>query len=307
MSYYKDIKVAVVGDVMLDHYIFSRPIKVSTEAPVLIVRKQAIMNVLGGAANVAANIRKLGAQVIVVGVIGNDYFGKKLRDLVDELQIQSGLVVDKRPTTTKMRILAHSQQIVRLDTEVEANLKSHIRDSLIEKVKKFNPDVIVISDYLKGVISIELLDELKKLGKLIVSNLKPQNIFSCRNTDTTILNRHEAYQALKSIQNKNLDLSGLRGLLDVKYLIETKGSEGLTIYSSKDRIDNKAERVKVYDVCGAGDTVISVVALERFLGTDIEKIGLLANYGASTVVKQLGTHSIDKEDFFRFRKQLLKE
>lgn len=304
---YSRIKCVVVGDCMLDHYIFARPIKVSSEAPVLVCRKQAIMNILGGAANVAANVKKLGAEVLVVGVLGSDYFGKKLRDLIDELRIQSGLVVDKRPTTVKMRILAHSQQIVRLDTEVETGISSQVRDNLISKVDKFNPDVIIVSDYLKGVISPELLDGLRKLGKLIISNPKPQNIFAYRDTDTVVLNRHEAYQVLKILNNNSLDLNGLRNTLNIKYLVETKGEQGLTIYTDKNKIENGANKVKVYDVTGAGDTVLSIIGLERFLNTDMEKIGLLANKAASTVVSQLGTHMVDKNEFFRFRKMVIKE
>ena len=302
---YQKIKVAVIGDIAIDHYIFARAIKISSEAPVLVCRKQAIYNTLGCAGNVAANVRGLGAETLLVGVVGNDYFGKKIENIINELHIYSGLIIDKRPTTVKMRILANSQQITRLDTEVETKITAKVREDIIKRVKMFNPNVIIVSDYFKGVISAELLSELRKLGKIIIANPKPQNILCYRNIDVVTLNREEAKRALKTLKNSKLKLDDLRKFLNIKFLIETRGSEGLAIYADKDNTVNQAEQVKVCDVCGAGDSVISIIALEMFLGTVINKIGMLANFGASTVVKQLGTRVIDNKEFFRFREVLI--
>ena len=302
---YSKIKCTVVGDVGIDYFVYSRVIKVSAEAPILVVRKQAVCCVLGLAANVASNVKALGANVQIVGVQGSDYFGQKMLNLIGEQNIQNGLVGDKRPTTVKERILANSQQIVRLDTEVDVRITSQIRNSLLDKIREFNPDIILVSDYLKGVVSFELLEELRNMGKMIISNPKPKNILAFRDTDTISLNKEEAYRALKYLKNSKLGLEDLRKLLNIKYLIETRGQDGLIIYGEDGRISNPAEMVNVADVTGAGDTVIAIVALERFLGTSIQKIGMLANFGGASVVKQRGTHTVDREEFFRFRKTVL--
>lgn len=306
MSIYKNIKVSVVGDVGIDNFVYSRIIKVSDEAPVLVVRKSAINNITGLASNVASNIRALGAKVQLSGVRGNDYFGSKLESLVTECNIENNIIIDKRPTIVKSRYMAQNHQLLRVDTEIEKPIRSEISKKIVDGVKSYNPDIIVISDYAKGTITAALMDELKSLGKPIIANPKPQNIFLYDKIDTVQLNKKEADAVLRLTNESANNYVSILKRLKLNCLIITRGSEGIWIYTD-DRLEKiEAVAEKVVDPCGCGDTALSVIALERYFNTDIIKIGMLANEAAASVIKKLGTHVVDLDRLLQMRTNIIK-
>lgn len=300
MKKYKDLRVAVCGDVMLDYYVFSRPVRISNEAPVLVVKKSAVNYIPGGAGNVASNIASLGAKTMLGGVIGPDYFGSKLKHLLKEKGIRDALIIEKRPTTTKMRIICQNQQIVRLDTEIEASIRPEIAEKVLERFEEFKQeglDGIVISDYKKGLITMELISRLKTFGVPIIINGKPDNLFLYNDIDVLVFNKYECDKALSKLQNIHVkDKKELREFLKLKALIVTDSSNGLSICTKGGSVDIAPEKITAVDSVGAGDTVISVFSLEYLMSKDFISAAKLANKAASISVTKFGTYTIRPDD-----------
>ena len=298
-------RVLILGDIMLDRYIWGNVDRISPEAPVPIVRVDRESVNLGGAANVAAGVASLGAFAYLVGVVGKDSLAKSLVGILKESNLPSdGLVVDSsRPSTIKTRLVAHSQQIARIDRETSAEISDAIVDKILGKVKKAIPkiDGIIISDYGKGVITYNLLTALietaNKAGKFIAVDPKEVHFMNYRNVSVITPNHHEAgFISGKKIINEStlIDVgSNLMDLLNLESLLITRGEKGMTLFEKDRNITHIPAVAKtVYDVTGAGDTVIATLTVAKSAGASIKDAAVIANIAAGLAVAQFGTARI---------------
>src|SRR5690242_10035776 len=296
-----DRKIVVLGDVMLDEFVWGDVTRISPEAPVPVVdvRRESIH--LGGAANVLANLISLGARSVVVGVIGEDEPGKKLRDNLNSLGPRlDGLITDKsRPSTLKTRIIAHNQLVVRTDRERRNPVNYEIEDQIISRVKSelTNADALVVSDYDKGTITARVLSELlpfayERLPVLIDPKVRNFNFYKPATLVTP--NHHEALRIANSEDDSSNGLQEAAKLIQNRLkcdaVLITCGDRGMMLL---DR-DNQPSYVEtaareVYDVTGAGDTVIATLAAGLAAGATMIESAMLANQAAGIVVGKVGT------------------
>lgn len=296
------VRVLIVGDVMLDQYIIGAVSRVSPEAPVPVVEILKTTKVLGGAANVAANIASLGGTASIVGVVGDDAGAADLRIAFSSLGIATcGLVVAPgRPTSTKTRIVAGQQQICRIDHENRAPVDRDCETALMENVDRNigAADVCVVSDYDKGSLSREVtrhvINSALRLGKVVVVDPKVRDFRKYDGCTVLTPNIKEA-EAMSgdSIKSKS-DLfraarkvsSGLSGTA----LLITQGADGMTLFQKgHDPFHTPTKAKRVFDVTGAGDTVVSTLALALAAGLDLRTAVLIANTAAGIVVQKPGT------------------
>lgn len=306
---FSKVKVLVVGDVMLDRYWWGSMTRISPEAPVPIVNLEKESFVVGGAANVAANIKGLGATPYLVGIIGDDANGEVFKNSLEFLKISSKSIVKiaNRPTTTKTRIIAQHQQISRIDCESNQNLLPEEEEIVWQKCLDLinKVDVIIVSDYLKGLLSENLLMRLITTANLtdkkILVDPKGKNYQKYKNATLLTPNKKEAFEASGKTR---IDKAGewLLAKLCLESLLVTQGEEGMTIFEKKVKqpIQMAAMARHVYDVTGAGDTVIGVLATALATGADLRNAAKIANVAAGCVVEEVGTTIIDIE---RLRKE----
>jgi rfaE bifunctional protein kinase chain/domain len=293
-------KILVIGDLILDRYLWGEVERISPEAPVPVVDvKKETVN-LGGACNVAWNVSYLGAKADIVGVIGIDENGKMLKKMLEEKGITPILIEDpERPTTEKTRIIAVSQQLLRIDRESKERLSTKIKDFILEKIKNILPvyDAVIISDYGKGVIFKELVQTVVSLKKPVFVDPKPSNFKFYQNITIMTPNKKEAYECVKAEKTESLEEVGKQIMekLKLSQLLITLGSEGMALFEGEKIIKIPAKAKKVFDVTGAGDTVISVLTVSKVSGASWEEAATLANYAGGWVVGEIGTVAIDKE------------
>ena len=297
--------VLVVGDLILDHYIWGQVHRVSPEAPVPVVHVKSESLSLGGAANVFKNLISLGGKADLCGVIGTDESGRSfLKELGKFKRNRGGIVLDnERPTTRKSRIIAHNQQIVRYDVEEPGLLPSSIERKILRYVGSRLPEVtcLVISDYDKGVITPSLMTHLHSLAKkhrvpiVVDPKVKHFEYYS----DVTVItpNHVEAYQAAGLIHNRDHPIEEvgalLRKRLNCQAVLITRGEQGMSLFeNNQPHWQIPAMAKQVYDVTGAGDTVISTLALALSVGAPIREASVLANKAAGVVVGMLGTANL---------------
>ncbi|MBC8344944.1 MAG: D-glycero-beta-D-manno-heptose-7-phosphate kinase [Candidatus Marinimicrobia bacterium] len=295
-SGFAEKKVLVVGDLMLDTYLWGNAERISPEAPVPIVKVNKIEHNPGGAANVALNLASLGCQVSVIGLIGSDEEGKILTKILDQRNIVCTNLVesDNRPTTVKSRIIAHNQQVVRADREVVTDLSEISNKALAEAVKLNLDDVdaVVLEDYNKGVLNsfsiIDLIQMANKAGKPIYVDPKKDNFNLYKNVRLFKPNLVEFKNAYA--ENESLEVAGfkLKNELNTDILMITRGSEGVSLFNGSDyhHIPTKARHV--HDVSGAGDTVIAVFTLSDLCGATPEESVAVSNYAAGRVCEEVG-------------------
>jgi len=295
--------ILVIGDVMLDQFLYGKVERISPEAPVPVVMVDDDIYRLGGSANVANNLRSLGADVQLCGVIGNDNGGEKIISICDDLGIGSeGLIYSrKRKTTIKTRIIAHHQQVVRFDRENSNKFHKKLFDRLIQRVEEFLPGIgaVIISDYGKGLIGKPLLDYFRKLKRkdqiLISIDPKVGNFSYYKGMSLMTPNHHEAGQMLgRKIENNDIAVEKaakqLLRKLALDSIVVTRGEEGMTLVSKEEGAFHIPTRAKqVFDVTGAGDTVIAVLTLALCCGANLYEAAEVANYAAGVVVGKLGT------------------
>ncbi len=301
-------KILVVGDVMLDEYLWGNVRRISPEAPVPVVNviKETIK--LGGAANVALNIKALEDEPILIGLAGKDKNGEKLRNLLRSLAISDeGILVDKnRPTTSKTRIIAHNQQVVRADRENTEEIGDDFCQRILkfvnEKIKEVS--AIILSDYGKGLITLNLLRELIDLAgrhnKFIAVDPKETHFMNYKKVSLITPNHNEASFAFgKRIRDeKSLEQVGwgLLERLEAESILITQGEKGMSLFQ-KDKTLTHFPTVaqKVYDVTGAGDTVVSAFTAAFCAGADPRESALISNHAAGIVVGEVGTAQVDKK------------
>jgi rfaE bifunctional protein kinase chain/domain len=302
-------RILVLGDVMLDEYLWGTVSRISPEAPVPVVEiaKESIK--LGGAANVALNVKALGDEPILVGVAGNDRNGERMMSALNESQIKGeGIFTDKpRVTTIKTRVIAHNQQVVRADRENTDEISDELADEILTFVKGKLTGIhgIIISDYGKGVITRRILDELiclcRKHDVFVAVDPKDTHFMNYKQVSLITPNHHEAgFVYGKRIKDESILQEvgwGLLERLKAKALLITRGEKGMSLFEADGTLTHFPTRAReVYDVTGAGDTVISAFTCAFAAGANYKEATLISNHAAGLVVAEVGTAQVTKED-----------
>ena len=296
--------IMVIGDAMVDEWIWGTVTRISPEAPVPVVSVDDHSFTLGGAGNVANNLRALGASVQLVGAVGHDELSERIGSLLDAIGVRRDgiLVVDDRPTTRKTRIVAHSQQVVRADWESTAPISSADGERVTQFVRAHarDADAVVISDYGKGLISRDVVEAA--LGApLVVVDPKPQNMALFEGVSCVAPNMHEAEIAtgIRVSDDASLERAA-RSLLErlrCRYVVLTRGERGMALFSADGvQLHVPAVARTVYDVSGAGDTAVAVLTLAFAAGAMPELALQLANFAAGAVVEKLGTATASADE-----------
>lgn len=311
------VKVAVVGDMMLDDYIIGTVDRISPEAPVPVVSVKKERFVLGGAANVVNNLATLGAKTLCFGVIGDDSDGDRLLNVFREKNIDvTGVIrVEDRPTIVKRRIIAGTQQLLRLDWEDASNIRKEIEDLLLNKIKEHidEIDAFILSDYDKGVLTPRVAKEIIEMAKgkniIVTVDPKPKNAQNYIGATSMTPNRKEAMECLGKGKDTDILEIGkeLKEKLSLTNLLLTRSEEGMSLFGNE-KIENIPTYAKeVYDVTGAGDTVISVYTLAGATGMEWYEAAKLANTAAGVVVGKMGTSTVTKEEILEFYNSIYNE
>ncbi|PYS90046.1 MAG: D-glycero-beta-D-manno-heptose-7-phosphate kinase [Acidobacteria bacterium] len=305
---FANIKILIVGDVMLDRYLWGDVSRISPEAPVPIVRLRSETRAPGGAANVAANVEGLGATAFLIGCVGNDHDANAVDTILAEAGVNSAKLVrcGSRQTTVKTRIIAHHQQITRVDQETVEPLAQSEKAELLLAVKELAPQVtaIVLSDYAKGVLDEEVVQATIAIAKTadipVIVDPKGRDYLKYRGATLLTPNRKEAIEACRMDYEMTdaVDDAGAQLLAenDVTAILITQGEQGMSLFTrSGENLRLPASARDVYDVTGAGDTVIATLAVSLAAELDIKTAARLANTAAGIVVEQVGTTPIKFE------------
>ncbi len=290
-------RVVVVGDVMIDEWIWGRVSRISPEAPVPVVAVSDHSFTLGGSGNVASNLRALGAAVSFVGVTGADAEGERVRALLDALDCDTaGLIaLDDRPTTRKTRVVAHNQQVVRADWESTAPLAAADRARVVAAVREAvaGADAVVLSDYAKGLLHREIV-EAALSAPVVVADPKPENVALFAGVTCIAPNVAEAARAsgVAIVDDASLERAArtLLERLGCRYVLVTRGEAGMSLFGRDGEREHIASVARtVFDVSGAGDTVVAVLTLALAARVPVATATRLANFAAGAVVEKLGT------------------
>ncbi|MEK7299603.1 MAG: D-glycero-beta-D-manno-heptose-7-phosphate kinase [Nitrospirota bacterium] len=295
----------VIGDLILDHYVMGRVSRISPEAPVPVVHVESETLRLGGAANVFNNILALGGKADLCGVIGADESGRLLlKELGKSRSGRGGVIIDHdRPTTRKSRVIAHNQQIVRYDMEGRQELKGTLQKRLLRYVESRIRELscIVVSDYAKGVVSVALMTELTRMAALrkipIIVDPKVEHFSYYKGVTVMTPNHLEATQAagLHGDDDQTINQAGalIRQRLGCQSVLITRGEKGMSLYEGEGTSWHLPTQARqVYDVTGAGDTVIGTLALALATGASMREAATLANHAAGIVVGMVGTATV---------------
>ncbi len=298
----KDMPIAVVGDVMLDRYLWGNAERISPEAPVPVVYVERETARPGGASNVAWNIAAIGAKPLLFGVIGDDMFAQILQELLDEYKIAPDYLVtdDKRPTTAKTRIIARGQQMLRIDRENIIDIHREVEDQIIESIIDSLDKVsaLVISDYGKGTISRRVLKKIIPIArkkKVFIAIDPKENHFGLYGGATIVTpNTKEAGDAvgIKIKDKATLLRAGqkLKKLTGAENILITRGSEGMSLFYMDDSMENFPTMARqVYDVTGAGDTIVGICAAVAAGGGTLREAAIISSHAAGVVVRKVGT------------------
>ena len=303
-------RIFIIGDVMLDRYLLGDVTRISPEAPVQVFDIRNSEYRLGGAANVSYNVSTLGARPFLIGVIGDDAEGKLLIDAMENLQIETkGLIKEvNRPTTSKTRVISDSHHLLRIDSESKNDISDKTEENILklleENVKEI--DIIILQDYNKGVLTKSLIKKItefaEKRSVKILVDPKFENFFEFKNTYLFKPNRKELEDALgkkiKSTGDLDEFAAELLTKLNCENIILTLGEQGMMIFENsngklkQEKIGTKAR--KVADVSGAGDTVISTIAVCLAGGASLKEAAIISNYAAGLVVEEVGIVPIHK-------------
>lgn len=302
---FKKKKVLIIGDLILDHYIFGKVSRISPEAPVPVVEVERETFLLGGATNVANNIIALGGRASIAGIIGKDMAGRALIELLDEQGADTqGVMEDRRPTTIKTRIIAHNQQVVRFDREDRRRLEGQGLDRFLAYVKSAikEHDAVIVSDYKKGIVSAALVKALvryaKQNGVFIAVDPKVGHFHFYKQVSLITPNLMEAAQGsgIEIRDEASLLKAGktLLNRLSCRSVLITRGEEGMSLFERQDGREIKTTHIptaakRVYDVTGAGDTVIATFTLAHSAGVSLTEAAVIANHAAGIVVGEVGT------------------
>lgn len=303
--------VLVYGDVMIDQYLWGKVDRISPEAPVPVVEVESETLQLGGAANVARNISALGCNVELVGLVGDDDNATRLKHLLEREGIRNYKLVSdqKRPTTVKTRVIAHNQQVVRADRESRAEIDGYTENEMVSYIESRLPEIqcLLISDYGKGVITLPLLQRIvplaRKRNRFIAVDPKESHFRNYRQVSVITPNEHEAAfaagQRIRDDDSLQAVGWGLLKELELDSILVTLGARGMALFE-QDGSFNHLPTVakKVYDVTGAGDTVIAVLTAMMAAGASRLEAAFVANQAAGIVVGYIGTAYVGKDELF---------
>ncbi len=312
----KKVSVLVVGDLMLDEYLYGTIDRISPEAPVGVLDWCSLSSTLGGAANVANNLAHLGCEVFLAGIVGQDQKGQQLFQLAQDVGIHtSGIIFDPgRPTTVKTRIISHGHQVLRIDREVRTQLEEAQGRALLGYAHQWmsRVDGIILSDYAKGVLGPGLCKSLisaaRAEGLPILVDPKGEDFSKYRGTFLLTPNKQEVRQATQIPVQTEAQLrqavARLFSLVDCQAVLVTRGEEGMSLYRAEGpEAHIKTEVRDVFDITGAGDTVISMLGRVLFAGHDLLSAARLANIAAGVKIGKLGTAVVDPEEVLGWLRQ----
>ncbi|QWD31374.1 D-glycero-beta-D-manno-heptose-7-phosphate kinase [Polynucleobacter paneuropaeus] len=295
-------RLLVVGDVMLDRYWFGDTHRISPEAPVPVVQVGKVDERLGGAANVARNVAALGGHATILGVIGDDEPGQRVTQLLTASGVDSQLEVDSKvPTIVKLRVIARQQQLIRLDFEEPPSDKALARK--LERFEKSlaDADVVILSDYGKGALDqvTLMIEQARAQNKMILVDPKGEDYEKYRGATVLTPNRSELRQVVgrwRSEEDLTKKAQDLRRSLNLQALLLTRSEEGMSLFTDAGVSHVKAQAREVFDVSGAGDTVIATLAVALAAKWPLEKAMALANRAGGIVVGKLGTATVTSEE-----------
>lgn len=302
---FRDKRILVVGDLILDRYIWGRVSRISPEAPVPVVEVTDDTFMLGGAANVANNILALGGKPTVAGIVGTDLAGEVIRRLLEERGATCAVVEDGRPTTMKTRVIAHHQQVVRFDKEDRSRISGRSFEKICTVLRQAvaGHDAVIVSDYKKGMVSPELIRLIMKAarpgGKFVAVDPKVGHFHCYKGVSLITPNLAEAASGsgVEIRDEKGLVRAGRRLLkrLSCRAVLITRGEEGMSLFEGERVIHIPTVARHVYDVTGAGDTVIAAFTLAHASGADLAEAAAIANHAAGIVVGEVGTAVVTPE------------
>lgn len=297
---FKGKNILVIGDIILDHYIWGRVSRISPEAPVPVVEVTRESFLLGGAANVANNIVSLGGGASVIGINGQDIAGEGLMNILRDKGVNcDGIFTENRPTTVKTRVIAHNQQVVRFDREDKKYVDGKILKGILGYINSvlFKYDAVIVSDYQKGMISQELIRD-------IVKKAKPKELFIAVDPKVGHFDFYKGVSlitpnVMEASSGSNIEIRDDKTLLKAggsllkklscKAVLITRGEQGMSLFEKNKVTHIPTVARKVYDVTGAGDTVISAFTLASASGANMEEAAVIANHAAGIVVAEVGT------------------
>lgn len=310
---FENIKVLVIGDVMIDAYIYGNAVRISPEAPVPVVNESKRENRLGGAANVALNVQSLGAVPVLCSIVGDEPNGQNFLELLDERGINSrGIIKSKdRITTVKTRVLAGFQHMLRVDSETDTGLTPLEQHTLMNRIRDLAPgcDVIIFEDYDKGVLNPSVIAQTialaNELGIPTVVDPKKRNFLAYSGASLFKPNLRELKEGLKlEFDHHDLDqlssaVNQLNAHMPVEKALITLSDRGVYLTDHVQSIHYPAHIRRIADVSGAGDTVVSIAALCEALHLPLEVQAELSNLGGGLVCQHLGVMPIEKESLLQ--------
>lgn len=307
----KTPRILVVGDIMVDHYIWGSCNRISPEAPVQVVNVKSENNRLGGACNVGANLSALGAKVSLCGIVGDDSLGKWLASELDRLGIDvSCIIPTNRPTTQKSRILISHQQVLRVDREDSAPITTQLEDELYELLehKLHSFDAIILSDYAKGLLTTNLTQRIitlaRSLHKPVLVDPKGSDYAKYKNATLLTPNKLEASLATQTQITDDTSLKvamdKLKSLCNLDICLVTLSEDGIAILCDDSLVKSPTIAKEVYDVTGAGDTVIAALAFGLSNGLDIFQASDFANAAAAVVIGKIGSATASLSEIISF-------
>jgi len=299
---FKKVKVLVIGDLMIDEYLWGSVDRISPEAPVPVVCVQKESHALGGAGNVIHNLVAMGAKVTAIGTAGTGKTGKMIFEKLEDLGIKTDGIISEpqRPTTRKTRVIASNQQVLRIDKEIKRNINADTLEKLVKIIESKISDasLLILSDYDKGLITRELVQKIVTLAEKhnILTLADPKSLNFSKYEQVSILTPNKKEASLAA----NMDIKSERDLFDAGHkimdqvklerLLMTCGKDGMVLFEKGREpyiIESKARQV--FDVSGAGDTVISLLGLGLATGATFKQSALIANVAAGIVVAKVGT------------------
>jgi D-glycero-beta-D-manno-heptose-7-phosphate kinase len=309
LDQFESLRLAVLGDLMMDEYLWGDATRVSPESPVLVIDVARESAVPGGAANVAANVTALGGQAAVFGVVGDDDTGRQLLERLDGQGADvAGVVTDPgRTTTRKTRVVAQSQQVLRIDREVRQPLAGEVADDLTGRLRGRlgELDGVIVSDYAKGVVcpqtSSSVVVMAREASVPVFVNAKPSSAGLMSGATVVTLNLAEAIAASGDDRFRSDALDepghGLRAKVGCETLVVTRGAKGLALFGAGgETVLVPARTVDVYDVAGAGDTVVSTLAMAMAAGAGLREAAELAVVAAAVVVGKVGVATVTLDE-----------
>lgn len=308
---FKSKKILVIGDVMLDKYIWGEVTRISPEAPVQIVNVMREEYVPGGASNVAANIAELGAKAWMVGVVGNDETRNKLINETAKKKINSDYLISdpEKRTILKVRVFGGKQQLLRFDYEKKGDISRNTEQKILSSIKEIIKDIdaVIVSDYAKGTITGDLMEALKELCKknsmLLIVDPKPEHKEYYKNVTLITPNTTEAKKmaGLSEDAEEDVESVGKRLLAELNSnVLITRGERGMSLFEKNGSILSIPTFAKeVYDIIGAGDTSVAALALALASGASLEESAIIANHAAGITVGKVGTSTVTAEELKR--------